>query len=48
MKIVFWQPLLNHLQSAHIRALASRVGVEVTIVGLEGISAYPYRKSLGW
>jgi glycosyltransferase involved in cell wall biosynthesis len=46
MKIVFWQPMLNHLQSAHVRALAARAGTSVTIVGLDQLS--PDRRALGW
>lgn len=46
MRIVFWQPMLSHLQSAHVRALAARAGTSVTIVGLDELSAE--RRALGW
>src|SRR4051812_17454767 len=46
MRIVFWQPMLSHLQSAHVRALAARAGTSVTIVGLDQLS--PERRALGW
>jgi glycosyltransferase involved in cell wall biosynthesis len=46
MRILFWQPMLSHLQSAHVRALAARAGISVTIVGLDGLSAE--RRALGW
>jgi glycosyltransferase involved in cell wall biosynthesis len=46
MKIVFWQPMLSHLQSAHVRAIASRANISVTIVGLDELSAE--RRALGW
>jgi glycosyltransferase involved in cell wall biosynthesis len=46
MRLVFWQNMLSHHQSAHIRALASRPSVDVTIVGLAAMT--PERQALGW
>jgi glycosyltransferase involved in cell wall biosynthesis len=45
MRVVIWQNMLSHLQSAHARALANR-GVEVTMVGLGELSKE--RRELGW
>jgi glycosyltransferase involved in cell wall biosynthesis len=46
MKIVVWQNMLSHLQSAHIRALSNRPGMEVVIVGLDSMTRD--RTQLGW
>ena len=45
MKLIIWQNMLSHLQSAHVRALVNR-GVDVMIVGLDELS--PERSELGW
>jgi glycosyltransferase involved in cell wall biosynthesis len=46
MKLIFWQNMLSHLQSAHVRALSLRPDVQVTIIGMDEIS--PNYKALGW
>jgi glycosyltransferase involved in cell wall biosynthesis len=46
MSIVFWQNILSILQSAPIRALASKAGIDVTLVVSQPVP--PWRKQLGW
>lgn len=45
MKVIIWQNMLSHLQSAHVRALAKN-GIGVMMVGLDELS--PERRALGW
>jgi glycosyltransferase involved in cell wall biosynthesis len=46
LKIILWQNMLSHLQSAHVRAMAEGWNHEVTIIGLDTLSAS--RRMLGW
>jgi glycosyltransferase involved in cell wall biosynthesis len=45
VKVIIWQNMLSHLQSAHVRGLSDR-GIDVMIVGLDELS--PERRALGW
>lgn len=46
IRLVFWQNILAILQSAHIRELAAKDGVEVTLVVPESLD--PERRTQGW
>lgn len=46
MRIIFWQNFPNHLQSAHLRALAETPGVEVILVVQEDVPHW--RRNSGW